>query len=262
MQTMSQLDAILSGSPGSSRSARPLLCTTDIAVAAALRSTRQFTQGASHPSPSSARVPTSSLVEPAVKMLVASSTHSRGCHPAPLAASRTRSSPGSACQPPTAGPAAAASAASSVSASPAAQRRPRPETSSGRSAAVRGSAASVRTASGAEPASACSTPDSDAAGTVRTALLRSAAIRCRAPADSRSPSRRLPWLIRAISRFSVAVMRATSRLRRAAASPVQASASRPAAAAVVPVACARCAAQRRSARSPSPAAGSSSWQSA
>jgi hypothetical protein len=95
---MSQFDAILPGSAGSSRSARPRLCWTDTAVVAALRSTRQLTHGASQPSPSIARVPISTLVTPAVKIVVARVTHSRGCQAGPAAVSRTG---------PGAGPAAA-----------------------------------------------------------------------------------------------------------------------------------------------------------
>jgi hypothetical protein len=77
-----QTDEILSGSRGSGRSARPRLCTTDTAVDAVLRSIRQFMHAASHLRPA-ARVTASSLVDPAVKMPVASLTHSRGCQ-APL----------------------------------------------------------------------------------------------------------------------------------------------------------------------------------
>src|SRR4051812_21094637 len=56
--------------------------------------------------------------------------------------------------------------------------------------------------------------------------------------------------------------RLSSRARRAAASPIQAAASLTTSGGVCPVACARSAVQRRTARSPSTTAGSSSWQSA
>ena len=80
---MSQLEESLCGSSGSRRSERPRACCTETPVAATPRSTRQLTAGQSQPSPSSARVLTSTPWSPRTSTRVASSTHVRGTHSAP-----------------------------------------------------------------------------------------------------------------------------------------------------------------------------------
>ena len=185
---MSQFDAILAGSAGSSRSDRPRICVTETDVVAALRSTRQLTHGASQPSPRSARVPTSTCVTPSVNARVAQSTQRRGCQAVPVAVNRTSaSSPASARQSVKLSPAASRNAASRASASCSAQRRPRPETRRGRSALVRPSEESARTASGAVPASRLSTAASDSSGTTEDrSASASTSARSRSPRASYS----------------------------------------------------------------------------
>ena len=79
-QTSDQFTATLSGHSGSVRSARPLVWTTLVIVVTAVTSARPVIRRASQPSPSRARVPTSTLQCPSWKYVVTSPTQSRLSH--------------------------------------------------------------------------------------------------------------------------------------------------------------------------------------
>ena len=174
---MSQLEAIFSGSSGSSRSERPRIWRTETPVVAIVRSTRQFTHGASQPSPSSARVPTSARVAPA--------------------ANAARREPDPAPRPPAPGPRELGEAvASRPRRRSAAARRPRSRRARARRAArrrrARRSAARARRRAAAAAARCASRPRSPAPPRApcrpRERGRRAARRRARAPASSPSHS--------------------------------------------------------------------------